>query len=399
MDFSNDQLVALDKCKTWLGGRSPSVFTLYGCAGTGKTTLAKFLAADVSGSIYFVAFTGKAAEVLQRSGCPNARTVHSLIYSPKSACQKRLTGLEAQLSQLPEDALESVRDKLLGEIAAERKNASRPMFSLKADSEIKFASLVVVDECSMVSNQMGSDLLSFGVPILALGDPGQLPPVGAKGFFDESRPDHLLTSIHRQAGGSPIIELATKARLGETLEYGDYGQNCRVIEKATPEMAIEADQIICGRNKTRAAINKRTRSLLDLDPDGPVIGDKLICGRNNSENGLLNGSQWILESFQKVMDDVGMVTVAPHMDSGPSVSTTCHMHFFEGREKELAPYMQGECDKFEYGYAVTCHKAQGSQWDDVLIFDESHAFGPDRHKWLYTSITRAAKSVTIVRSR
>ncbi len=398
MNFSTDQVDALNKCKNWIHSKNATTFTMYGCAGTGKTTLAKHLAEGVKGTIYFVAFTGKAAEVLQRSGCPNARTIHSLIYSPKSACQKRLTSLEADLARMPESAPQADRDRLLRQVEVERKNAQRPMFSLRTESEIQFASLVVVDECSMVSSQMGADLLSFGVPVLALGDPGQLPPVGGRGFFDETNPDHLLTHIHRQAKGSPILKLATSARLGEPIPYGDYGDNCRVIEKATPEMALAADQIICGRNDTRRAINLRQRELLGLDPSGPVVGDKLICLRNNIDNGLLNGSQWVIEEFATAMPDMGMLRVSPHMTDGDSVSTVCHMHHFEGREKELAPYLMGEADCFDYGYAVTCHKAQGSQWDDVLIFDQSHAFS-EKKKWLYTAITRAAKSVTIVRSR
>lgn len=397
MEFSSDQRLALKKCKQWLSGKSPSVFTLYGCAGTGKTTLARHLAEGVSGTIYFCAFTGKAAEVLQRSGCPNARTIHSLIYSPKSACQKRLTALEADLAQLGQNATRESKDRLIRQIERERKNAERPMFSLKPDSDLQFASLVVVDECSMISEQMGADLLSFGVPVLALGDPGQLPPVGGRSFFDETSPDHLLTHIHRQKEGSPILDLATKARLGESIEYGEYGQNCRVIEKATPEMALAADQIICGRNDTRRAINLRQRELLGLDPSTPVMGDKVICLRNNGENGLLNGSQWAIDEFQIMGPDMGMLRVSPHMGEGPMVATICHMHDFEGRRKELAPFLVGEADCFDYGYAVTCHKAQGSQWDNVLIFDQSHAFS-DKRKWLYTAITRAAKSVTIVRA-
>jgi exodeoxyribonuclease-5 len=54
-------------------------------------------------------------------------------------------------------------------------------------------------------------------------------------------------------------------------------------------------------------------------------------------------------------------------------------------------------EEFDYAYALTVHKAQGSQWDDVLLFDQSHVFRKNRYRWFYTAITRAAKTITIVR--
>lgn len=400
MDFSGDQKLALEKCEAWVTGKTPKVFKLYGCAGTGKTTLAKHLAKLVGRRVYFTAFTGKAAEVLQRAGCPNARTIHSLIYIPKEKGKKRLTALELEMTKLPNDAPPELVEDLQRRIEEERENLDRPSFKLNSESEMRFASLVVVDECSMVDGQMGEDLLSFGVPILALGDPGQLPPVGGRSFFAANTADHTLTEIHRQAKGSPILKLATMARLGEKIPYGDYGDGCRVVEKITPQEAVEADQIICGRNSKRRAINMRVRKLLGYEDELPVAQDKLICLRNNHDEGLLNGGQWIVESSELLTGDSS--TLDLHQLGFPEnkIFTTSHNHYFQGKtSKDISPWLRADSNEFDYGYAVTCHKAQGSQWDNVIIFDESFCFRDDRHKWLYTAITRAAKTVTLVRDR
>ena len=85
------------------------------------------------------------------------------------------------------------------------------------------------------------------------------------------------------------------------------------------------------------------------------------------------------------------------MAAAKSVKVAVLKAFFEGTEGELAYPIRRESDEFDYGYALTVHKAQGSQWDDVLLFDESYAFREHRARWLYTGLTRAAKRLTIVR--
>ena len=64
---------------------------------------------------------------------------------------------------------------------------------------------------------------------------------------------------------------------------------------------------------------------------------------------------------------------------------------------ETIPWEQRKpYDEFDYGYVLTVHKSQGSQWDDVVLFDESFAFQDSRARWLYTGITRAAKRLSVV---
>ena len=164
MEFSPQQDEALKSVDRWLkGGRSP-IFRLFGYAGTGKTTLARHFAENVDGDVQFAAFTGKAAQVLRSKGAKNARTIHSLIYRPKGE--------------------ESVEDEITG------KTSMSPTFTLNRQSPIAKAKLIIVDECSMVDEQLGRDLMSFGTPILVLGDPGQLPPISGGGYFTDHEPDH-----------------------------------------------------------------------------------------------------------------------------------------------------------------------------------------------------------------
>jgi len=236
MQFSPQQDEALKAVSRWLKeGRSP-VFRLFGYAGTGKTTLARHFAENVDGEVLFAAFTGKAAQVLRSRGASNAKTIHSLIYRPRGE--------------------EAVEDEETG------KTSISPMFSINRQSPVAKAALIVIDECSMVDEQLGKDLMSFGTPILVLGDPGQLPPVSGGGFFTEHEPDCLLTDIHRQARDNPIIELAMHIREGKEIMYGDYG-TAKVISKneVTQDLVLGADQVLVGTNKTRRRYNKRLREL------------------------------------------------------------------------------------------------------------------------------------------
>lgn len=394
MDWSPQQQAAIEAVQGWLADPAPQVFRLFGYAGSGKTTLAKHLA-EGAGRALFGAFTGKAALVLRQKGCP-ASTIHSLIYTPKESSKRALRQLEEKLIQLPDDTSPEERAALEAQLKAEQEKANRPMFSLKLESEVESADLVVIDECSMVDERMGLDLLSFGTPVLVLGDPAQLPPVGGAGFFTENcTPDVLLTEIHRQAAGNPILDMATTVRQGGRPNPGAYGDS-RVLgsgEKLTPEMALGVDQIIVGRNATRYATNKRVRELLGRTDPSPVPGDKLVCLRNDHDKGLLNGSLWVVEEAQ-CGEDLAILTLTP-VEGGEAIVVDAHMHYFQGRGKELNWWEKKDAQEFDYGYALTCHKAQGSQWGSVLVVDESEAFRQDRHRWLYTAITRAADRVLI----
>ncbi len=368
--FSPQQDAALLAVSRWLkaakSGKAPQLFRLFGYAGTGKTTLARHIAEGVDGEVRFAAFTGKAAMMLRAKGCNEASTIHSMIYR----------------SQTEDDT-------------------GTPSFSLNRQSDVKKADLVIIDECSMVDEELGRDLMSFGVPVLVLGDPAQLPPVKGGGFFTEQEPDVMLTEVHRQARDNPIIRMSMDIRGGERLSLGEYGSS-RVMQRGAlgkddmANLVLAADQVLVGRNKTRRDFNLRMRELMGRTDPLPVAGDKVVCLRNNKTKGLLNGATFTVKAVGKAK--TGMVTMRLDPDdvSALNVKVSVLPEFFLGQEDNLPWQVRRESDEFDYGFALTVHKAQGSQWDRVVLFDESFAFREHRDRWLYTAITRAAQSVVVV---
>lgn len=376
MKFSPQQDEALKAVARWLQGGRSQVFRLFGYAGTGKTTLARHFAEDVDGQVQFGAFTGKAAQVLRSKGALNARTIHSLIYRPRGE--------------------EAVSDETTG------KTSMSPTFSLNRQSPIAKAKLVVIDECSMVDEALGRDLMSFGTPILVLGDPAQLPPISGGGFFTEHEPDYLLTEIHRQARDNPIIQLAMDVREGREFMIGDYGR-AKVIsrDEVDQDLVLDADQVLVGTNRTRKRYNQRLRQLKGFEAAYPQAGDKLVCLRNDPAKGLLNGSLWkVMTSSRETVKPGINLLVSPEEDDPDRGIAKIKLlkAAFDDPDADVPWQQKKRFDDFDYGYALTVHKAQGSQWDKVVLFDESFAFKNTRQRWLYTAITRAAESLTIVRS-
>lgn len=393
--WSPQQENALDRVGRWLQERDKQTFQLAGYAGTGKTTLAKHLAEAVSGRVYFAAYTGKAAHVLTKSGAPNVSTIHKLIYTRKDKSQQRLKALEAERAELltHKPVPETLITKLDAAIAAERNNLARPAFNLNMESPLINAALVVIDEYSMVDEQMGADLLSFGCPVLALGDPGQLPPVRGASFFKD-RPDILLTEIHRQAKDNPIIWMSQQVREGRDLAPGRYGESTvEAYGRAKPTLAekvLSTDQLLVGRNATRLSSNTRARQLLGHQNPLPEAGDKLVCLRNNHEAGLLNGQIW--RTTGPATFDGAYVFMEVEGDDGARLEVSAHADYFHGKQPDY--WTRKDAEEFDYGYALTVHKSQGSQWNNVLLLDEW--YGQDRRQWLYTAITRAAERIDVI---
>lgn len=344
----------------WLKDRDgPQVFRLFGWAGTGKSTLAVHLAQDVR-KVRFAAFTGKAALVMRKRGCKGAQTIHSLIYT------------------------------LVSEKEGE------PRFVLDDESPAADADLIVIDEVSMVDEQLGRDLLSFGVKVLVLGDPFQLPPVQGAGFFTTEEPDIMLTEIHRQAADNPIIHLSMQVREGGFLERGSYGDSIVVgRENVERNAVLEADQVLVGRNKTRLQYNDRLRELKGLPFHEPVLGDRMVCLRNNARKKLLNGQIWIVTEATRRTNGKWSLLLGADEGKGEAKVLT-HKAFFSGEEDAMSWPERRQFDEFTFGYCLTVHKAQGSQWDSVYLFDESFVFREERARWLYTGITRAAEKITVV---
>ena len=189
-------------------------------------------------------------------------------------------------------------------------------------------------------------------------------------------------------------------REGRDITHGDYGL-AQVIPRAAvdQERVLEAEQVLVGINRTRRAYNKRLRQLNGFDDTLPMARDKLVCLRNNTKKGLLNGSLWGVTHLGRDQG-VALSMVIKSEDEGPMGPSVkikvLKQAFLDGTD--AIPWQQRRrYDDFDFGYALTVHKAQGSQWDDVVLFDESFAFKEHRERWLYTGITRAAERLTIVR--
>lgn len=399
--WNAQQNQAFNKIWAWL--RTPKksrsqIFRMFGYAGVGKTEMSKFVAAFVAeeagknnvpvGDVLYSAYTGKACSVLRIKGCRGADTLHSLLYRPKI-------------------------DPDTGVCTG---------FVLNSESPLGMAALLIVDEASMVDEEMAAHILAFGVPVLVLGDPAQLPPVTGEGYFTNTQPDFMLTTIERQAEDNPIIYLATRVRNGKALKPGRYGDSVVYAQgkHISDDMLSDQDQILCGLNATRKTINKRMRRINgkgEKSPVYPTAGDRLVCLRNNKLSGLYNGTLWTASRpiIQKVQQpiykgsnilrsgniDVLSLKVRSIDEMDPQgkpyvIKTQVSLHMFNLGLPEPVYRDTIGCDQWDFGYGLTTHKSQGSQWDNVGIYDESDSFRDDRHKHRYTGITRAAERVTIL---
>lgn len=412
MQLTEEQSAAIAKAQGWLVDyrrdpqNTPQVFRFCGAAGTGKTTLAKLLS-ETCRAPQYAAPTGKAAAVLTAKGTP-ASTIHQLIYQPMDACHAQLRKLEAEEKRLlgvitdgaqkaAENARAALRE-LREAIREEKAMLERPFFALKSDSILEHSDLLCLDESSMVDEQVGRDLLSFGCPILAMGDPFQLPPVRGQGFFFAHGNDVCLTQVHRQALGSPILELATMVREGRGIPQGydrqtELGWASLIVGRPDPDLVMEADQLLCGTNMKRQALNERVRELKGFTEKTPMEGDRLVCLKNNHELGLANGTIWHVQRCRPAGQQ-GKLVMDLRSDLGDREIDGVLVHEAPFLGRELQKWEYRDAEQFDFGYALTVHKAQGSQWDSVVLFDDWHR--NDRRAWLYTGVTRAARELHVV---
>ena len=398
-----DQAAADKKIKEWYFNGTGQVFVLAGYAGTGKTALLKHTVLETlklndTETASFVTPTGKAATVLIKNGV-TACTVHRLIYQ----------------TQTVEESV-TVNGKII--------KVEKLVFR-RRDSIDKAIKLIVLDEASMVSDEMLQDVLNFGVKVLLCGDNAQLPPV--EGFNTYlTKPDYTLTQIVRQQQDNPIITLSTLAREGKKIPFGNFGGRALVLYRNNftgerrQKLMLGCDQIICGMNRTRAKINDEVRQMMGYENCLPQHGDKLICTLNNWEQ-FIDGEM----RFNLVNGIIG-TAIDPYYDRANAIGfTQFKPEFLEENCPEVLPFDYGvfesgeyryrhgdtfakfdedgeptdvfTLNRFEYGYCISCHKAQGSEFDNVIIFDESFAFREDASRWLYTAITRAKKKLILVR--
>ena len=366
-----------------------------GFAGSGKSTLIKFivdaLPIDPEKDVAYVAFTGKAATVLQQKGCQNATTAHKLLYRAKP---------------MP--------------------NGTYKFFP-KIKGEITYK-VIVVDEVSMLPRPMWELLLMHNTYVLATGDPGQLPPVNPD---DDNhvldKPHVFLDEIMRQAQDSEIIRLSMHIREGNPLStFECAGEQVQIFDKSqvVSGMYDWADQVLCATNVQRNKINNFVREQKGFGPE-PAVGDKIISLRNHwdfaSSSGdwaLTNGSIGTIEYMtdrpiwvpkyiydkpipylftDMTLDDGDKFNSIPidynSLKKGEMTLNPKQMYLLNKQKNLLdAPY------EFAYAYAITVHKSQGSEWNRVLLFEEWFPNAIEEHKkWLYTGCTRASEKLVIIK--
>jgi exodeoxyribonuclease-5 len=454
MIMLNDQQAAgLEKVAYWYAGHKEyaeagypggaDVFTWFGYAGTGKTfTAARIPEALGLRNVVFGTYTGKAASVLRRSlanygaGYP-VSTIHSAIYFPttsreaREALDEARTELAVQRKTL-EDweilggdgtvagqdiASEIERTKgriswLEAELPVLEANARRLRFELNPDSDWAFADLIILDEVSMVNAKLAADIESFGVPILVLGDPAQLPPVEGGGYYTDRTPDVLLTKIERQAiEGNPIVELATRVR---TSQEG-LGLTRADVRAPSLSEAMEADMVLCWTNKRRWSLINAIRNRLGRVAGTVVAGDVIMNLTNNKDAAVFNGQTFTVLHGRPARDPRLGWDLLVADEEGRERELLVHAEGFVDQEtqvraKNVGMGMKGQRLLCTYAQAITVHKAQGSEADRVYIVDETPSMiamtakraGPaealaQARQWAYTAITRARESVVIAR--
>ena len=387
MKLNEQQAQAIEALRKWWYNGNKQVFQISGAAGTGKTTLIRYLINEIKlehDEVLFTAFVGKATLAMTRNGL-NAKTLHSAICYCKD---------------------EPVLDENGNVVTEYNRRVTKRVFTRrrKIDPRIR---LIVVDEGSMVPAKMADWLLKFKVPIIVLGDLNQLPPVIGDSFFLKE-PDVVLTQIMRQSSESPIPYFAQNVLQNGTkcLSPGlQIGNKINVLSKAdiTPELLKDYDVIICGTNKTRNNLNTYIRErIYGRTQDYPVIGDKLICRENDwtfsvDDVYLINGLIGYVTDIdlESISDYTMKIDFKPEFMDNEFKNVTLD-RIYMGLSPNDKRLYRSNYHKFEYGYAITCHLSQGSQYNRVLVFNESFGTAEERRKWLYTAVTRAIDKVTIL---
>lgn len=388
--LSRDQAVALQQIGAWYRSRSTPYLTLGGYAGTGKTTLIAYLRQalkdyDENVRVGFCAYTGKATRVLTdrlkhmktMMRGDSVSTIHGLIYTAEDITSN---------------------------------GVSRWVRKEKLERD-----LIIVDEASMVDEAIWRDLLSFEVPILAVGDHGQLPPVGSA-FNLMQNPAVRLEHIFRQESESPIIEVATLARESGVIPVREFGPGVRKLDRSLPETGEAVQElleswrpdllILCGYNATRVKLNAAIRGMRDRDMESarPQSGDVVVCLRNNREKRIYNGmigrvvrmvpaggeagELWYEAEIELEGEDFGYAGYVWRGQFGADTTVRDVPASPDGKRGDL----------WDFGYALTVHKAQGSQAERALVFEERFARASEEEyrRWLYTAVTRAERELTIV---
>jgi len=407
--LSKEQIMVKDAVvdlvsKSGLGSYPPNPLNLFslrigGYAGTGKTFLLSEIRKDLHRlyprlGVAFVAFTGKAASVMENKLINNGArfdddyvgTIHGMIYRPETEWDPKTQ------TQIIKRWVKREKDELWHQI-------------------------IFIDEASMVSRKIWRDLMSYEKPLVAVGDHGQLPPVGDT-FNLIANPDYELTEIQRQSVDSPIIKLSQFIR-----DHGYIPFN-KFFSKEVFKLSWNLDQcrdiwnkiqfdsnimVLSAFNKTRNKLNRSIRQKLNFKHKIPYPGERVICLKNNHWSGIMNGQ--LGEVLWMMPEENGLYRMTIHIDGFPfphecMVADRCfgvdeyatHGHDIPKQKSYAKDKGFLMVDLFDYGYASSVHKAQGSEWDRVVVFEQRTKHWDDKMyaRWLYTAVTRAVEKLFII---
>ena len=335
--------------------------TLGGYAGTGKTTVAAEIHRRLP-NWSVCAYTGKAADMLRRKGLTQATTIHGAIYYTHE------------------------RD---GELVHERK----AIHAVQAEYDG-----FLIYEASTVPQDMLADLMAFGLPIIAIGDHGQLPPVGDDAGLMKD-PMFRLETVHRNAG--PIAYFAEHMRKGGRAKDWPNGNGIWIApKKQIPDRTLRnASQVICAFNKTRVAMNRRIRELQGhiagelfrkCDPY-PRVGDRVMCLKNSLLRGVFNGQQGRIANVKRKGE---RILFQPDF-GGPLSEKWIEPHPEAWNAVKPPKIIGNNADKripFDYAWCVTCHKMQGDESAKVVVFEERCEHW-EHARWAYTAASRAKEAI------
>jgi exodeoxyribonuclease-5 len=384
---TSEQEQLIDELGKWYKNphKDKMYYSYTGAAGTGKTTVIKMFIEKMGlkpHQVAAAAYVGKAVLVLLQHGL-NASTIHALIYH---------TVIERE--KLPSLVLDDGEEHYITKLKFVLKH--------ELDEEIK---LIIIDEATMVNDYMKDQLLSFKIPIIFIGDNNQLPPITGKSSVMDN-PDFTLTQIMRQAEDDPIVYLSQCVLKDIDIDYGDYGLSRVIKEIAIDEKLIrDYDIIICGKNKTREEINTAIRRDVLHYEDDPVFGDKIICRQNDWDRQvdgiyLTNGLVGYITNIDKSHCSSKYLTIdfRPDFMKEAFEDLKLDYQYIKLPLADKLEYGMSDYNKFEYGYAITGHLSQGSEYNDVLFMDEPFHDREMTKKLRYTAITRAKRSITMIKS-
>lgn len=396
------------------------LITMAGPAGCGKTEHIVQLIRAYKGRVCVVAYMGQAVRMLQRRGIA-ATTIHSLIYTPRGKKHQLIASVTASIRKLEHAKGDPVR---INALHRELAKLQAPGFVLNEASPLADADLCIIDEAGMCNERLARDLESFGKTMLVVGDPYQLMPVYGEGYYDLTNPDVPLTKIYRQDEGSEILTLATAIREGRKFSRAEIGPDIGFVERSRlrPTAILRvlrwADRIIVATNNTRRQINRLILRDLQLGPyPTGHQSEKLICLGNYSDAGLFNGTPVRLTdvALPFAKSGQGWLTARIKRDDGGDIWTDCgehriylgHFDATAGKWHHIRAKRELNLDgehirrhgliELDWAFATTCHKAQGSEWQNVLVILEEW---PDKkaeiQRWQYTAVTRARSNLRII---